>query len=260
MRDAFDDYIGTVPPPEFDLDAVARRGRRIRRRRTAYASGGAALAIGAGAVALALLPPKAPSPSPPVTVASASAIASPSPAAEADRLLAALRDAVVREAPGVTGAETLQRYVLLCGLNAQGENLVPYTPQVAHSTCPGPRGQAVDVSRSYIWQGRITGPRGVYDIRIYIRRTLYVDPSAPPLDETDAQERRIAEQQGYAPRRGPNGESIRVGSSSLDMIKPDGTGILIQVRNTDETGANLTYSPFTADQLEAIGLDPRLHL
>jgi hypothetical protein len=266
MRDVFDRYIGAAPAPEFDLDALARRGRRIRRRRTAYAGGGVALAIGAGAVGLALLPPKPAVPPPPATVTSASpgivTSASPSPpaAAEVDQLLAALRDAIAREAPGVTSLETLRRYAELCKPDTHGDTRVQYSPEVAPSTCPGRAGRVIDVSRNYLWQGRITAPSGVYAIRIFIYPATHFDPSAPPVNETDAEERRIAEEQGEAPRRGPNGESILAFSYLLNMTKPDGTGIMIQVEDTDQTGAYAIRSPFTADQLAAIGLDPRLHL
>jgi hypothetical protein len=261
MRDVFDRYIGATPAPQFDLDAVARRGRRIRRLRTAYAGGGVALAISAGAVTLALLPLRPGNPHPTATATSAAPSVSASPVAEPDRLLAVLRNAIAREAPNLTGAETLQRYVMLCeGSDAYGPNPVPYTPQVAPSTCPGTQGQAVDVSRSYIWYGRITGPGGVYELRVFIHRGQYVDPASPPVDETDALERRLAEEQGNAPQRGPNGESILAGPFHLSMTKPDGTDIMIRVLYKGKDGHYSNRSPFTARQLTAIGMDPGLHM
>jgi len=70
---------------------------------------------------------------------------------------------------------------------------------------------------------------------------------------------RIAEN-GEVPERGPNGERILVKNYLLDMSKPDGTGILITTWDTNQVGDYMTRSPFTAEQLKAIGLDPALHL
>jgi hypothetical protein len=94
---------------------------------------------------------------------------------------------------------------------------------------------------------------------VLIYPTVHYDPSAPPVDAVDAEERRIAAEQGDAPARGPNGESILV-SNNLNLTKPDGTGILIRTWDVDDAEpGSATRGPFTREQLTAIGLDPALH-
>jgi hypothetical protein len=254
MREVLDDCIGPVPASRIDIDELLRRGHRIRRRRQGVVAGVAGLAVlGVVAAAVVILPGGSGRPSPATTPT-----ASPSvQAAEPDRLLAALKAAIAREAPQVSGLDGLQRYVEQCtdgGLLGSTE-FVPAGQGVKASPCPS---QPVEVH--YRWQGKLTAPTGKYVLRIDIIPTAYYDPGAAPVNSTDADERRIAEDHGDAPKRGPHGESILVERYALNLAKPDGTGVLIQVWDTKHTGAYLTRSPFTAAQLTAIGLDPALHL
>jgi hypothetical protein len=185
---------------------------------------------------------------------------SPSPAADdADRLFAALTAAIGREAPQVDGVDHLERQVEQCDKNGFSK-YVTAKPGVVAIPCPGRSGEAAGISREFNWAGKLRTPKGTYRVRVLIYPTVHFDPSAPPVDATDAEERRIAAEHGDAPTRGPNGESILV-SNNLNLTKPDGTGIMIQTSDVDDTRpGSATRGPFTPQQLTAIGLDPALHL
>jgi hypothetical protein len=263
MRETFEDYIGLSPQTRIDIDDVVRRSRRILRRRQSVAACVTGLTVLGVAVLSVAVPPGGGSQSSPSTAVSP---ASPRPqAGEPDRLLAALKAAIAHAAPQVRGVDKLDRYVLQC---VKGAVLlwdyVPADEGVNPLPCPTPSGKPLtnhnDLARQYVWRGQLTSPTGTYVVHINIAPTVYHDPAAPPVNATDADERRIAREQGDAPERGPNGENIRVTNYLLNMSKPDGTNILIKAWDTNKKGAYLTRSPFTAKQLTAIGLDPALHL
>jgi len=258
MRETFEEYIGLSPQTRIDIDEVLRRSRRIRRRRrlqgVAACLTGLAV-LGVVVLSVAILPRKGSQQPPPAVAASTTPQVS-----DADRLLAALKAAIAREAPQVSGLDGLDRYVLQC---AKGNyRKVPAGPGVKAVPCPTQSGRPgiLDIDRQYLWRGRLTSPTGTYIVDITISPTTYYDPSAPPVDATDAEERRIAAEQGEAAERGPNGESILATNYLLNVAKPDGTGILIKAWDADEKGAYMTRSPFTAAQLKAIGGDPALHI
>lgn len=107
MKQAFEDYIGTSPAHRIDVDAIFHKGRRVRRRRRILAGGSAFGIVAITAIGAAALP-TAPA-ADPAPAASRSAAASPSPSpalTETDRLLAALKAAIAREAPQITGLDT----------------------------------------------------------------------------------------------------------------------------------------------------------
>ncbi|MEJ3742893.1 hypothetical protein WEI85_06360 [Actinomycetes bacterium KLBMP 9797] len=264
MRETFDEFIGASPGTRVDLDAIVRRSRTIRRRRRVVAACATGLAVvGVTALSFAIAPGPQAAPAPASTPTPTSTGTPSGRAAEQQRLFAALKAAIAREAPQVTGIDNLRLYVYRCGdefpLLTQH---VPAGSVAVSPPCPTPTtSPAREIDREFLWRGRLTSPTGTYEVRVHIAPTVYVDPDAPPVNEMEAAERAAAAAHGEAPRRGPGGESILVdGGALLNLTKPDGTGIMIRTWDTNRAGAYRTRSPFTADQLTAIGLDLALHL
>jgi hypothetical protein len=247
MKETLEDYIGPSPQTRIDIDDLLRRSRQIRRRRQSAAACLAGVAVlGVTALGVVMFPREG---SPPAPAASAS------PAPRADRLLKALQTAITREAPQVRGVDGLREYVLQCRQDGKFSRYdkVPAGPGVEPVPCPGQKADG-----QYLWKGELTSPAGTYGIEVTISPSVYFDPSAPPVDDLDAAERQAAREQGDAPERGPDGEHITLDAGLLNMTKRDGTGIVIMTWDTKKEGAYMTRSPFTADQLKAIGLDPAL--
>ncbi|MEE6258791.1 hypothetical protein [Plantactinospora sonchi] len=266
MRETLDEFIGPSPESGINIDELARRGRRVRRRRRAGAVCTAGLAVaGLAMLAGVVGPGQRTAPGPPAADR-VPTVASPEPTpvpAEPDRLEAVLKAAIAREAPQVTGLDSLIRQVPQC-VEERGRRYsrdVPAGPGVEARPCPVPSDSPpLDLSEDYRWRGVLTSPTGTYHVRISIYPTVHYDPAAPPVDEIETAERRYAAEQGEVPLRGPNGENILAENSLLNMSKPDGTGIMIRSWDTVETRGAGTRSPFTAAQLTAIGLDPGLRL
>ncbi|MEV4412724.1 hypothetical protein [Catellatospora sp. NPDC049609] len=268
-RQDFDAYLGEPPRTSIDVDRLVVAGRRsVRVRRLAAASGAfACCAAVVAAVTVFGRPVAAPVP-PAAPSASATVSPSLSPVAvePGERVFAVLLAAVEREAPQVTGFASLQRRMYECELvmskltgRLMPQNIreVPYDAARAAQACPPPHGNGPD---RLMWQGTLRKGGKAYHVKVEVYRTEHFDPGAPPVNETDANERRIAAENGEAPRRGPDGESVLVMDYLVNATKPDGTGVFITCRDLDETGAFMVRSPFTADQLAAITLDPALHL
>ena len=133
MRQTLDDYIGPSPLTRIDIDDIVRRGRRKRRRHQRVAACATGMSVlGLMALSVAILPGAGNQVAPPH--ASASASLTPR-AGEADRLLAALKAAIAREAPQVSGLEGLRRDVLQCGKDASGAYVyAPAGPGIEPST------------------------------------------------------------------------------------------------------------------------------
>jgi hypothetical protein len=258
MRETLDEFIGAGAVSRVDVEAIMRRSRVIRRRRrvaTACATGLAVVGVTALTVAVAPGPQAAPGPA----STAGTGTASPQPA-QRERLLAALKAAIAREAPNVTGLDTFEPYVHVCipGRLPDLAARVPQREAATHPPCPSP--PRWDDTRHHMWEGRLTSPTGTYVVSVSIGPGVHVDPSAPASTEGGLAEQRIAAEAGQGPVRGPNGESILVRDALLNMTKPDGTGIMITTRDVNQVGAYLTRGPFTRDQLTAIGLDRDLHV
>jgi hypothetical protein len=184
-------------------------------------------------------------------------VASPSPTgpeATAHRLLAALTAAIEARATGVTGVETLRQYLPRC-IRPGMFGWVPADPGVTAQPCEEDGKLSPDPAKLFRWKARLTSPAGTYDVAFTIAQSVYYDPSAPPTDETDAAERRIAAEQGNAPERGPDGSYILAHDNFLNMVKPDGTCIMIQVAS-----APVGSRPLSRAEVIGIGLWPDLHL
>ena len=257
MREEFDTLIGTAPVSAINLDDIARHGRRVRQRRS-ITIGAAALALltmGSFAV-IRLDQGKTRRPNPTVST-SPSPTPSNTPLSDAQRLVAALTQAIATHAPQVTFTEPLVR-LMECR-----PDRIPAGPDGAPVPCPSGEKYLEDPKRSFMWQGTVTSSTGTYTIQAfidYVGPNSYIDPSSPPIDAEDAEERRIAIEQGNAPERGPNGENILAKDYEINMVKPDGTSILIRAFDTNTEGAYMGRSPFTRDQLIAIALEPDLDL
>ncbi|SCG57732.1 hypothetical protein GA0070609_3346 [Micromonospora echinaurantiaca] len=261
-RKTFEEYVADSPRTSINIDDLVTRGRRSQlRRRLAVSSGALGLLAVAVLLGVSALKPSAGPPLPPAANSSASIVASESAASAdpADRLLTALKSAFAREAPNVSGFDTLQRQMHKCNPdNPAVSQLVPYDAARLDEACPPD--SLHRKGEYYAWRGTLTSPTGVYNVRLTIARTTHYDPATPPEDETGANERRIAAEQGDSPRRGPNGENILAKPYLLNMSKPDGTGIFIACEDKNGGPGAGERSPFTADQLTAVGLDPALHL
>lgn len=222
MRQDFDEYIGTAPASAIDIDGIARRGQRVRKRRS-IAVGAAALAmVAAGSFGVAQLQRGAHgSPAPADLHPAASATSTDKPM----KISTAFTRAITKNAPQVRFVKPLV-----------------WVPTLA------------------MYQGTVTSPTGTYTVQAGIGLGAYIDPSAPPVDEMDAKERRIAAQMGEVLERGPNGENILAYGYMINMTKPDGTAIFIRAFDTNTSGAYMTRSPFTRAQLIAISLEPDLDL
>lgn len=261
-RETFEEYVADSPRTSINIDDLVMRGRRFqRRRRLAVSSGALGLLAVAVLLGVSVLKPSTSAPLPAAANASASVVAaeSPPPADQADRLLTTLKSAFAREAPNVGGFDTLQRQMHKCSIeNPAISELVPYNPARVDESCPP--GSPHRKEEYYTWKGTLASSTGVYNVRLSITRTNHYDPAAAPENENDANERRIAAEQGDSPKRGPNGENILAKPYLLNMSKPDGTGIFIACEDKNGGPGPGIRSPFTADQLTAVGLDPALHL
>jgi hypothetical protein len=267
-KEIMDEYVGDPPRTTIDIDELVLRGRRsVRSRRIGAASGALAFfAVAAIAAGSVLAGPAAAPPTPATTSPSAAPRPSASPVDRADRLLAAVRAAIAREAPQVTGLETLVRQMDECELVrlASGRLVpkdgfikqVPYDASRVQQACPPQWGNAPD---DYYWTGRFGKDGKVYVANIHVYRTIHYDLADPPINETQARELELAAQSENPPYRGPNGENVLVYDYLLNMTKPGGIGVFIECHDTEETGAFMIRSPFTRAQLAAIGLDSALH-
>jgi hypothetical protein len=262
MKRALDEFIGVSPQTRIDIDDIARRSRAIRRRRRSVAVCLAGLAvvgvaaIGVAAIGVAVAPAKRPTtPAPAATKTT-----NPAKQATPDRLFAALKAAIKREAPQVTGVDGLKRQVLQCTDGGGGYEYVTVKPGIKAIPCVHPSSAPEPVDREYIWFGQLKNGKGTYNVRVLISLSKYYDPDAPPVNAEDAEEQRIAAEQGDAPKRGPNGENYHV-DNDLNMVKPDNTGIMIRTWDTKgPIRGQMTRGPFTPEELTAIGLDPALHM
>ncbi|GAA1388879.1 hypothetical protein [Catellatospora chokoriensis] len=263
VRTALTDVADEASP----VDLTSRALGLARRRRRTAAITLAAAAVAAVLVGAPLAITAADRDTPPAAVTSSAPAPAPSasPADRGEQLLAAVRGAITREAPQVTGLETLVRYMDVCELvtSASGKLMpkdglisqAPYEASAVPQACPPPWGND---PHSYRWLGRFAKNGKVYAVTIHIYPTVHHDPADPPVNETDARERELAAQGENPPYRGPHGEHVLVHDYLLNMTKPGGIGVLIECHDTDETGAFMTRSPFTRTELAAIGLDPAL--
>lgn len=258
VKQQFDSYIGAVPPSRLDLDELAGRARTVRRRRRFAAVAGVAAGVVVAVLASAVVTGDrvANPPAPPLASHSATPVASPSPTgpeATAQRLLAALTAAIKARATDVTGVETLRQYLPRC-TESPVFQWVPAGPGVTAAPCVDNGHLFPDPARLFRWKAMLSSGAGTYDVAFTIFRSVYYDPSAPPLNAEDAAERRIAAEQGSAPERGPDGSSILASANFLNMVKPDGTGIMIQVASDP-----VTSGPLSKADVVGIGLWPDLH-
>jgi hypothetical protein len=259
VKSEFDRYIGVVPASRIDLDGLAERARDSRRRRLLARAGILAVAlttaVAAGGLAIAGQHRAANAPAGP----SATASPSPSPSTASDevtaaRLLTVLKAAISAHAPGVGGLDTVTRRYLPCTSHAVATQ--PPTPSVSCEPGADPGGPLHSNRDIYLWQGQLTSATGSFVVYVSIGRSVYYDPSAPPINQEDADERAAAVAHGNAPQRGAGGENILVTPGFLHLTKPDGTTIMISCFAAKVISDRL----FTRDQLIAIGLTPDLRL
>ncbi len=264
MRTEFDEYIdeyiGRAPVSRIDLDELVRQAHGVRRRRRATRVGIVAVAVVAAVAAggLAAAGFNGAARVPAGTPVSVTPAATPSPTtppdvATAARLLAAFQAAVRAQAPDVGGLDTLTRQYLSC--SDGGEGVSATVRPTAPATCMHANQTDFNTDR-YQWSGQLTSPAGTFSIRFYVSRSVYYDPSAPPINAEDAAERAAAVANGDAPVRGPDGESILVARGLLNLTKPDATNVVISCFDS----AGVVGCPLTRDQLIAVGLSPGLHL
>ncbi|MBV1849893.1 hypothetical protein [Catellatospora tritici] len=249
LHDRLDDYLGASPATTIDLDRIVNRGRRARRMRVAGVLGAAAAVCAVVAITAAMRPvalrpdPAASTPAP--------VVSSAAPLPTADRLLAAVREAVTEAAPEVGGLDTFQRQMRKCDVHPG--RMVPYDEQTRAQACP----RDMQYPEQYHWEGRLTRDGKTYRVAVSIGPVVYRAPSPPSIDDTDAQ---ADVANGTAPRLGPNGESVQVFPDVLRVEKPDGTGIDIHCRADDPDAIPNNVGPFSVAELTAIGLNPALVL
>ncbi|NUT32448.1 MAG: hypothetical protein HOV79_05165 [Hamadaea sp.] len=246
MRQELEEFIGPSPAHRIDIDAIARRGRRVRRRRKAVAGGGAFGVVALTAIGVAILPYGPAAGPAPAASASASPSASPSPAlTEADRLLAAVTAAIHKETPQITGLDTFQRLVRQCMETPDGKKgpvhrVVPAGPGVEPIPCPAASGQPPeDLSREYLWRGMLTSGGRQYTI------TVTMGPVRAPRFPG-------------SPSGAPN-DSLTAYSYYLNMVSK-GVGVTILVGGAQTKPGDGMTTPFTDENLRAIGLDLAGHL
>ncbi|GAA1385725.1 hypothetical protein [Catellatospora chokoriensis] len=254
-RDTMDEYVGTAPHTAIDIDELVGRGRRAQLgRRLAVASGGLALSAVAAVSALSLFGAMTPAPGPLTpAVTSAAASAAVSPAAEtqeqtAARLQSVLKAAIAREMPGVTGLETLQRQMHRCITG--GAELVPYDAATYDTACPAGTGFHDYRNTNFTWRAQLTVGNETTSVRILVTRGEFYDPWGPPVNDTDAEERRLAEEAGRGPTRGPDGEAVYRHAGGVRVNKPSGVHYMV----TQDRKRLMSLT----DAWVAVGLDPAL--
>jgi hypothetical protein len=289
-KQQFDDAIGEVPPPTFDVDGLVTRGRRaVRLQRLASPAAAAttAVVVLTGAVALTMngedlggwlgvggQPSSSNAPAPttgPTTTGSPlGPVEKPEACSRPDlesasevkeRLTALLRETVKEQRSDLK---------LVANRNAEYPDNVfngpldVYQANDDYSTTDHP----ICADGSYFMaSATTTGPEGAGNILVAVSPALFspdVHGCTPYSDD----------QRSCDQRTGPKGDIIvestdkyEEGTSSnrVDIYRPDGTRVMISVEDIADTiksGGPPTASalPLTLDQLTAIGTDDRMTL
>ncbi|GAA1411128.1 hypothetical protein ACFQZ4_22065 [Catellatospora coxensis] len=253
-RDTLDEYVGTAPRTAIDIDDLVHRGRRAERgRRIAAASGGLVLSAVAALSAVSLLGAVAPGPGLPV--AASAAVSTPSTRAEtpderAQRLLEVLQAAIAREAPGVTGLETLRRQMHVCSPGATPPaRLVPYDAATFDAACPADSALHRLRLENFDWLGQLTVGGVTTAVRIHVGAVPAEDPSGEPELMPELGRKLPG---GGAGVPGAPAVAVMAGDLVVQVVKPDGT--LFFVGHPEKRTL-----PWT-ELWQAVGVDPALHL
>lgn len=253
-RDTLDEYVGTAPRTAIDIDDLVHRGRRAQRgRRIAAASGGLVLSAVAALSAVSLLGAAASGPGLPVAASAAAATpftGAETPDERAQRLLEVLKAAITREAPGVTGLETLRRQMHVCSPGATPPaRLVPYDAATFDAACPADSALHKLRLENFDWLGQLTVGGVSTAVRLHV--------GAVPADDPSGEPELMPELVGKVPGGGAGtprtpGEAVLANELTVQVVKPDGT--LFFVGHPEKRTL-----PWT-DLWQAVGRDPALHL
>jgi hypothetical protein len=177
---------------------------------------------------------------------------------ESDRLLTALKAAITREAPGVTGLESLT-----LDRNCLDENANPRPQRLIDDPCTYPGGPSGERGgRGYLWKGKLTVPSGTFEVELRIGRIVGPDSTWSPEQKGEKERRAYIEKVGALGYEAPNGDWIIAREGRLTAIKTDGTGVMFRASKVgvDKSTPHVPEPPFTDKQLAGIGLDAALKL
>ncbi|MEU8003378.1 hypothetical protein AB0B66_19660 [Catellatospora sp. NPDC049111] len=252
-RDTLDEYAGTAPRTAIDIDDLVHRGRRAQRgRRIAAASGGLLLSAAAILSTVSLLGPAAHGPQLPVaasTAASAPASAE-MPDQRAQRLLEVLKAAITREAPGVTGLETLRRQMHVCSPGATPPaRLAPYDAATFDTACPADSRLHRLRLENFDWLGQLTIGEVTTTVRIHVGAVPAEDPSGEPELMPELGRKLPGGGAGV-----PSAPAVAVMASEVvvQAVKPDGTLFFV--------GHPEKHTLPWIELWKAVAVDPALHL
>lgn len=246
-RDSMDEYVGTAPRTEIDIDElVGRGGRAQRRRRLAAASGGLALSAVAAVSAMSLLGGATAAPVPLAPASSAPATAAPAvetPEQQAARNLEVLKAAIVREFPGVTGVETLRRQMHYCG-GAEVE-LVPYDAATFDTACPAGSVYHAWRNRVFTYRGTLTVGGVTVGVRLNYGRATAADMYTEPFLATKGERQLIGRKDT------PGGRDVLAPEAVFHRIA-DRTALMLLI------GRRVPQLP--VETWSRVAADPGLHL
>ncbi|MEU7822053.1 hypothetical protein [Catellatospora sp. NPDC049133] len=253
-RDTLDEYVGTAPRTAIDIDDLVHRGRLAQRgRRIAAASAGLALSAIVTLSAVSLLGTTAPGPQLPVAASAAASTpfaGAETPDERAQRLLDVLKAAITREAPGVTGLETLRRQMHVCSPGATPPvRLAPYDAATFDTVCPADSTLHKLRLENFDWLGQLTVGEVTTTVRIHVGAVPAEDPSGEPELMPELGRKLPGGGAGV-----PSAPAVAVMSNELtvQVVKPDGT--LFFVGHPEKHTL-----PWT-ELWQAVGVDPALHL
>ncbi|WP_144121678.1 hypothetical protein [Catellatospora sichuanensis] len=247
-RNTMEEYVGTAPRTAIDVDELVVRGRRAQRgRRLAAATGGLALSAVAALSAVSLLGATAGGPQPPAVASAAASTTAETPDQTAQRLLEVLKAAISREAPGVTGLETLQRQMHQCRPDAiPPARLVPYDAATFDTACPADSPLHQLREQNFDWLGQITVGEVTASVRIHVGRVPVIDP---PGEQPDQRPELVGKAPGGGTGAPPASPGITVLANELvvEVVKPDGTDFFV--------GHPEKHPLLLADLWQAVGRD-----
>ncbi|WP_155374004.1 hypothetical protein [Catellatospora vulcania] len=251
-RNTMEEYVGTAPRTAIDVDDLVVRGRRAQRgRRLAAATGGLALSAVAALSAVSLLGAPGAGPQVPAVASVAASTTAETPDQTAQRLLAVLKTAISREAPGATGLETLQRQMHQCQPDAvPSARLVPYDAATFDTACPADSPLHQLREQNFDWLGQITVGDVTASVRIHVGRVPVIDPPGEQPEQRPELAGKTPGGEGV-PATSP-GVMVQANDVVVEVVKPDGTDFFV--------GHPEKQPLLLAELWQAVGLDPELHL